>query len=85
VSSQQISEVSFSRSRGMTVQLRGSNIAGRTSHILFGLGHFERQVSHLASLLDDGLDLTRPLSIDLAPPAVAIVRPLDDVLAGGVN
>lgn len=85
VSAQQVSEVSFSRTRGMTVQLRGSSAHGRTAHILFGLGHFERQVQHLASLLDDGLDLTRPLSIDLAPAAVAIVRPLDDVTSGGVN
>jgi len=81
----QVSEVSFARTRGMTVQLRGSSADGRTARVVFGLGNFERQIDHLATLLDDGLDLTRPLSIDLAPPAVAIVQPLDSVAAGGIN
>lgn len=77
VARDQVSEVGFSRSRGFTLQTTGA-LAGRaTARVLFGLGHYERQLRHLAGLLGGGLDLTQPLHVDVAPERVAIVRPLD--------
>lgn len=72
-----ISEIAFHASRGFTVQLSGSGPDRRTAEVLFGFGDYERQLEHLASLLDRGVDLTSPLHVDVAPPTVAIVRPLD--------
>ncbi len=74
VDRQQISEVRFSRTRGFTVQLAGSQPAAR---VLFGFGSYERQLDHLASLLHRGVDLSEPLHVDVAPRTVAIVRPIE--------
>lgn len=73
----QVSEVAFHRTRGFTVQTSGAGGDHRTARVLFGFDDYERQLNHLASLLDRGVDLTRPLHVDVAPATVAIVRPMD--------
>jgi hypothetical protein len=74
-----VSEVTFSRSRGFTVHTTGA-IPGRpTARILVGFGDYDRQLRHLAALVQQGVQLTEPLQVDVAPPSVAIVRPLDAV------
>jgi len=76
ISREEISEISFSRTRGLTVHVD-------RSRLIFGLEDFDRQVDRLAMLLDRGdLDLSRPHVVDLAPASVAIVRPLKP-FAGG--
>jgi hypothetical protein len=76
LSRDEISEVSFSRTRGLTVHIHGSRV-------IFGLEAIGRQVDRLAMLLDRGeLDLSRPHVVDLAPSTVAIVRPLDPFVGG---
>ncbi len=79
VSRDEVSEVSFSRTHGLTVHVRGTRL-------VFGLEALDRQVDRLAMLLDRGdLDLDRPHLVDLAPASVAIVTPLEPQfrLAGG--
>lgn len=69
----EVSEVSFAATRGFSVQLRGV----RAGRLLFGLGESERQLDHLAALVEQhGLDPAAPQQIDLAPPSVAIVKPI---------
>lgn len=67
-----VSEVSFSPARGFTVMLRRS-LAAR---LVFGLEDHDRELGRLARLMDDGLDLQKPVLVDLAPERIAIVRPL---------
>jgi hypothetical protein len=73
---EQVSEVSFHRARGYAVHTTGSMPGHPTAQVLFGLGDYERQLVHLAALLDKGVDLSQPLHVDVAPQRVAIVRPL---------
>jgi cell division protein FtsQ len=73
---EQVSEVAFHRARGFAIHTSGSVSGYPTARVLIGLGDYERQLSHLAALLDDGVDLTMPLHVDVAPQRVAIVRPL---------
>ena len=73
---EQISEVSFHRARGFAIHTSGSAQGFPTARVLVGLGDYERQLKHLAALLDKGVDLTEPLHVDVAPQRVAIVRPL---------
>jgi len=76
LSREEISEISFSRTRGYTVHIDGSRL-------VFGLDDMERQVDRLAMLLDRGdLDLSKPHVVDLAPTSVAIVRPLEPFQGG---
>ncbi len=68
---EQVSEVSFSGSRGFTVHLNSG------AEVLFGLDGLERQVERLAALQrEHDLSLDRPVMVDLGPRRVAIVRPL---------
>lgn len=64
-----ISQIDFSPVRGYTVTV------GR-SRVVFGLEGIPRQLDRLALLQKQGLDLTKPTFVDLAPDTVAIVRPL---------
>lgn len=68
-----VSEVAFSPARGFTVVLRHA-LAAR---LVFGLEDHDRELARLARLVDDGLDLTDPVLVDLAPARIAIVRPLN--------
>jgi hypothetical protein len=72
---ERVSEISFHRTRGFVVQAAGSVAGGPTAEVLIGLGDYERQLRHLAALVERGVDFTRPLHIDVAPETVAIVRP----------
>ncbi|HMV69980.1 MAG TPA: FtsQ-type POTRA domain-containing protein, partial [Myxococcota bacterium] len=74
-----VSEIRFHRTRGFVLQTAGSVRGGATAEVLIGLGDYERQLRHLAALVDRGVDLTRPLHVDVAPESVAIVRPRDGV------
>ncbi len=66
-----ISEVSFSQTRGFTVHVE-------RSRVLFGLSDTEKQLDRLSTLVSRGeVELSQPLWVDLAPSTVAIVRPLD--------
>lgn len=76
VRSEQVSEVSFHRTRGFAVHTTGAMPGFPTAQVLFGLGDYERQLVHLAALLDKGVDLSQALHVDVAPQRVAIVRPL---------
>lgn len=73
----QVSEVAFHPARGFEIQTTGAQPGRPTARILVGLGSYERQLDHLAALLDKGVDLTEPLHVDVAPRKVAIVRPRD--------
>jgi cell division septal protein FtsQ len=65
-----ISEIAFSRNRGLTVHLKNTRV-------VFGVPGLERQVRRLALLMEEGtLDTAVPTFVDLAPETVAIVRPL---------
>lgn len=75
-----VSEIAFSPARGFTLTLRGNEYQAR---IVFGLENTERQLDRLSLLLDRGVDLSKPLLIDLAPVSLAIVRPLADVHPNG--
>lgn len=70
-----ISEIRFHRTRGFVVQAAGSVAGSPTAEVLIGLGDYERQLSHLAALVNGRVDLTQPLHVDVAPESVAIVRP----------
>lgn len=67
-----VSEVGFSAARGFTLVLRRHAAA----RLVFGLDSRERQIDRLSQLVGDGLDLTKPVLVDLAPARIAIVRPL---------
>ncbi len=73
VTRDRVSEIAFSSTRGFTVHVRGG------SRIIFGLEGQETQIVRLARLIDEGLDTSAPLQVDLAPASLAIVRPLDAV------
>jgi len=65
-----VSEIHFSEVRGFTVHL------GNT-RLVFGHGDTPRQLDRLERLVrDQGVRLDEPTYVDLAPPTVAIVRPL---------
>jgi hypothetical protein len=64
-----LSSISFSRTAGLTV-------AAGPARLLFGLRDLPDQLDRLAVLTDQGVDLKKPISIDLAPATVALVRPL---------
>lgn len=65
-----VSEVAFSATRGFTV-FHGQ------ARIVFGHGDLPRQLGRLERLArEQGVDLTGPTLVDLAPSTVAIVRPL---------
>lgn len=66
-----VSEVAFDRDRGFVVHRRvGARIA-------FDFGRLDEQMDRLDVLVHrQGVGLDRPLLIDLAPPTLAIVRPL---------
>jgi hypothetical protein len=71
VGREQVSEIAFSDTRGFTVMLQDGARLG------FGLDGHEVQAGRLDTLLREGLvDLRRPILVDLAPPSVAIVRPV---------
>ncbi|MCO4747456.1 MAG: FtsQ-type POTRA domain-containing protein [Proteobacteria bacterium] len=72
----EVSEVAFASTRGFTVHTLGG------ARIRFGLDGRERQVDRLARLVEQDIDLSVPVLVDLAPASVAIVRPLEDLLAG---
>lgn len=67
--SSQVSQVAFDASRGYLVSVAHSRIA-------FGLEGLPKQMDRLAALRGQGLDLSAPTFVDLAPESVAIVRPL---------
>ncbi len=72
-----ISEIGFSKTRGFTIQTTGA-VPGRPSaRVLVGFGGYERQLRHLSALQQQGVDLSEPLQVDVAPETVAIVRPVD--------
>lgn len=71
IPAQNIAELRFSRSAGFTVYLIGG------ARLLVNLDGFERQVDRLPALVAQGVRLDGPIHIDLAPPSVAIVRPLE--------
>ena len=73
VSRSRISEVSFSATHGWTVHVVGG------ARVIFDLDGRERQLARLAALLKQGVDLDKPVLVDLAPESLAIVRPLDVV------
>lgn len=73
-----VSEVAFSPARGFTVVLRHT-LAAR---LVFGLEDHDRELGRLARLLADGVDLSKPVLIDLAPERIAIVRPLNPTPSG---
>jgi len=69
-SAEQVSEVNFSEVRGFTVHLG-------TARLVFGHGDLTRQLDRLERLVrEQGVQLDEPTYVDLAPPSVAIVRPL---------
>lgn len=76
VQPEEVSEVRYVRSRGFTVQLTGATSEQPATSILFGYGNYERQMEHLVQLIERGVDLKAGLHIDVAPPSVALVRPL---------
>ena len=75
VDREDVSEVAFSRTGGFTLHTDGARL-------LFGHGDHGGQVDRLAALVDHGLDLHEPNYVDLAPPSVAIIRPLAAQLGG---
>jgi hypothetical protein len=75
VTRDRVSEIAFSPTVGFTVHVRDRGRSG--ARILFGLDDSERQLSRLSLLVEQGVDLSTPLLVDLAPPSLAIVRPLD--------
>lgn len=67
---EQVSELHFSRTRGFTLTLTSG------AELLLSLDDPEPQLDRLAALVAQGVDLTAPVHVDLAPAKVAIVRPL---------
>ena len=67
-----VSEVAFDRDRGFLVHRRvGARIA-------FDFGRLDEQMDRLDILVHrQGVSLDQPLVIDLAPPTLAIVRPIN--------
>lgn len=73
-----VSQIDFHPTRGFAVHTSGALPGHGAAEVLFGLGDYERQLVRLEALIDEaGLDLSRPLHVDLAPQRVAIVRPKD--------
>lgn len=72
VAPESISELAFAPTRGFTVHLR------RGAVLRFGLDAHAEQVDRLARIVDDGVSLDAPLTIDLVPSRVAIVHPRVD-------
>jgi hypothetical protein len=71
-----VSEIAFSEVRGFTVHLGHARL-------VFGHGDLPRQLDRLERLVrEQGVDLTEPTFVDLAPPTVAIVRPLPAAIGG---
>lgn len=71
-----VSEVSFSEVRGFTVHVG-------LARLVFGHGDLPRQIDRLERLVrEQGVDLGQPTFVDLAPPSVAIVRPLPATVGG---
>jgi cell division protein FtsQ len=66
-----VAEVAFSGTSGFTVHLVGG------ARLLFALDDLARQVARLPALRERGVSLDRPIHIDLGPPTVAIVRPIE--------
>jgi hypothetical protein len=67
---ERISEVAFSRTSGFLVHTGRARLA-------FGHDDLPKQVKRLSVLVSQGLRLDEPRHVDLAPPTVAIVRPLE--------
>lgn len=72
-----VSEVAFSARSGFTVVLTGGG-----AELAFRLDDLSSQLERLEALVREGVDLRRPLLVDLAPRKVAIVRPLRGVGSG---
>ncbi len=71
-----VSEIAFAEVRGFTVHLG-------LARLVFGHGGLPRQLDRLERLVrDQGVDLSEPTFVDLAPPSVAIVRPLPAAVGG---
>lgn len=73
VARDQVSQVAFSLTAGFTVHTR-------TARLSFALGGLERQLDRLSAMVQQGLDLTAGVHVDLAPTKVAILRPLPPTL-----
>lgn len=71
-----VSEVRFHRERGFTVVLSATQPGRPGAEILFDLSDHERQLDRLAVLAREGVDLSEPVRVDVAPRRVAIVQPL---------
>lgn len=72
-----VSEMAFSKTRGFTVHTTGGMPGRASARVLIGFGEYERQLSHLEALIEQGVELNEPLEVDVAPDTVAIVRHLD--------
>jgi len=70
VSSDAVSEIAFSQTRGYTVYLRSG------AEVLFGLSDHAAAALRLGVLISRGVDLSSPVHVDLGPRRVAIVRPV---------
>jgi len=66
-----VSEVAFNTSRGLTVHFTSG------ARVLLHPDRVKQQLERLERLTAEGVDLSTPVLVDLAPRSVAIVRPLD--------
>ena len=73
----QVAQITFERTRGFTFTLKGGTRGRRTSEILIVPGDYDRQLDHLARVLEEGVEVGAPVRIDVAPPRVALVRKFD--------
>ncbi len=73
----QVAQITFERTRGFTFTLKGGTRGRRTSEILIVPGDYDRQLDHLARVLEEGVEIGAPVRIDVAPPRVALVRKFD--------
>lgn len=65
-----LAELAFSEQSGFTIVLTEGG-----AEIAFALADLPGQLDRLEALVRRGVDLRRPLTVDLAPSSVAIVRP----------
>jgi tetratricopeptide (TPR) repeat protein len=70
VPKEEVSEITFSKSRGFVVHTTGG------AEVLFALERRNEQLDRLALLLARGVRTDIPMLVDLAPARIAIVRPL---------
>ncbi len=71
-----VSDMTFEWHRGFTLRTTAISADRPPSEILFGFDDYGRQIRRLAKLVEQGLDWTEGIYVDLAPASVAIVRPL---------